>query len=205
MEAWAHSIAYAERRHRERRNRGFLNERAIVSIFYGTMGVGKTATITDAALSAEVELRDRAFSVIVDCDFCFPYFPWINLERELKTATVFHVCYDIPSIRRWVRKKSQRWCKDPCQSKIFGYDFTRYGLYHDDKLKVEDVWQVIEDYACAYMIYAVQCSLILSNYSIRSDNIVKEGQFPLWDTDFFSRDSKYQEYYASFWETHASR
>ena len=191
LEKIAENIGYAELRHRERRNRGFLNERSIVSIFYGTMGVGKTACITDAALSAEVELRDRAFEVIVECDFCFPFFPWINLENALKTATAFHVCYDLPSVRRWVRKKYHRWLKNPCREKIFDYDYERYGLFHDDKLRVESVWQTIEDYACAYLVYAVQCSLILSNYSIRSDNLLSDnGNFPLWDTDFFSRDSK---------------
>lgn len=197
LEKLAEKAGLAELRHRERRNRGFLNERSIVTIFYGTMGVGKTATITDAALSAEVELRDRAFEIIVECDFCFPYFPWINLEHELKIATAFHVCYDLASVRRWVRKKYRRWAKEPTKDRIFGYDYERYGLTHDDKLKVEDVWQVIEDYACAYLVYAVQCSLIISNYSIRSDNLLAdEGNFPMWDNDFFTRDSKMMEAYS---------
>ena len=197
MEKLAENAAYDELRHRERRNRGFLNERSIVSIFYGTMGVGKTACITDAALSAEVELRDRAFEVIVECDFCFPFFPWINLENELKVASAFHVCYDLASVRRWVRKKYKRWLKNPTQARLFGYDYERYGLTHDDKLKVENVWQVIEDYACAYLVYAVQCSLIISNYSIRSDNLLADlGNFPLWNTDFFSRDSKLMDAYS---------
>ena len=194
LEKLAENVGYKELRHRERRNRGFLNERSIVSIFYGTMGAGKTATITDAALSAEVELRDRAFDVIMECDFCFPYFPWINLEHELRIATAFHVCYDLASVRRWVRKKYKRWLKNPCREKIFDYDYARYGVTHDDKLKVENVWQVIEDYACAYLVYAVQCSLIISNYSIRTDNVLSDlGNFPMWDSDFFSRDSKRME------------
>ena len=197
MEICAENAGYDELRHRERRNRGFLNERSIVSIFYGTMGVGKTACITDAALSAEVELRDRAFEVIVECDFCFPHFPWINLENELKVASAFHVVYDLSSVRRWIRKKYKRWLKNPTQARIFGYDYERYGLFHDDKLKTESVWQVIEDYACAYMVYAVQCSLIISNYSIRSDNLLSDlGNFPLWNTDFFSRDSKLMDAYS---------
>ena len=54
-----------------------------------------------------------------------------------------------------------------------------------------DVWQVLDDYACAFVIYTRQCSLIISNYSIRSDNLISDlGNFPLWNTDFFKRDSR---------------
>ena len=189
LEYWAHQIGYNELNHRERKNRGFWNEGSIVKAIYATMGAGKTELMTDGSLSCEVELRDRAFDVIVECDFCFPYFPWVKLERELKIATAFHVTYDLPSVRRWIRKKYGRWAKNPIPEKLFSYDFERYGLYHNDRLKVENVWEVIEDYACAYFIYAVQCSLIISNYSIRSDvDCIDFGNFPRWNTDFFHRD-----------------
>ncbi len=37
----------------------------------------------------------------------------------------------------------------------------------------------------------IQSSLIISNYSIRTDSILSDiGNFPAWDTDFFKRDSK---------------
>ena len=43
------------------------------------------------------------------------------------------------------------------------------------------------EYAKAYFIYVIESSLIVSNYSIRVDNtIFDEGNFPLWDTEFFS-------------------
>lgn len=189
LENRAHKIGYGELDHRERMNRGFWNERGIVTAIFANMGGGKTEMMTDGGLSCEVELRDRAFDVIVECDFCFPYFPWVELERELKIATAFHVCFDLSSIRRWIRKKYRRWLKAPCQDKIFGYDFERYGLYHNDRLKIESVWQCLEDYACAYFVYAVQCSLIISNYSVRSDvDCIDFGNFPRWNTDFFRRN-----------------
>lgn len=73
----------------------------------------------------------------------------------------------------------------------FDYDFERYGLTFDDKLKVVDLWQVIETYTQLYFIYIIQSSLIISNYSIRTDNLLADkGNFPMWDTDFFKRDSK---------------
>lgn len=185
--------AYARLRHNERKNRGFLNERGVVTIVGGVMGAGKTALVTDMALSAEVQLRDQAFEIIVESDLKFPFFPWPALESELERAIAFHGVYSVPSCKAWLNKKKLRWQKSPCREKIFGYDYERYGLTYDDGHKMADVWQVLEDYACAYFIYTVQSSLILANYSIRTDNVMQSaGHFPVWDTDFFSRDSRTQ-------------
>lgn len=193
----ARKTAYARLRHNERKNRGFLNERGVVTIVGGVMGAGKTAFITDMALSAEVQLRDQAFEIILESDMKFPFFPWCNLENELKTAIAFHQVFSVPSCKAWLQKKQKRFGKLSCRAKIFGYDYERYGLYCDDKLKVLSVWQVLEDYACAYFIYTVQSSLLLANYSIRVDGLLSDlGNFPLWNSDFFSRDSRAQEAYS---------
>ncbi|MCD7729659.1 MAG: hypothetical protein LUI60_07100, partial [Clostridia bacterium] len=46
-----------------------------------------------------------------------------------------------------------------------------------------------ETYAQAYFIYVIESSLIVSNYSIRTDNeIMDNGNLPLWYTDFFPDD-----------------
>lgn len=190
-------IAYNQLYHNERKNRGFINERGVVTFVYGVMGAGKTTQISDMALSTEVQFRDSAFEIILETDMQFPYFPWCNLENELKCAMNYHVVYDISSCRRWVRKKAKRWKKRPCRQKLFDYDYERYGLNYDDKLKLVDVWAAIEDYACAYFIYTVQSSLLISNYSIRSDNLMSDlGNFPLWNTDFFKRDSRLIDSYS---------
>ena len=197
MEYLARQRGYRTLCHREARNRGMLNERPIVFGYEASMGEGKTLSMTSAGLSFQVELRDRAFEIIVECDFLFPYFKWIKLERDLKLATACHVCYDIPSIRRWMRNKYRKFLKNPCEKTIFGYDFKRYGLFHDDKLKVENIWQVLEDYACAYFIYSVQCSLLITNYSVRSDEILSDlGNFPRWNQDFFKRNAQLRDAYS---------
>ena len=69
-------IGYNGLYHRERCNRGFLNDRGVVTIVWGEMGVGKTALITDCMLSAEVQLRDDAYEVILESDMKFPNFTW---------------------------------------------------------------------------------------------------------------------------------
>ncbi len=59
-------------------------------------------------------------------------------------------------------------------------------MTYDDALKENGLFDVAETYAHAYFIYMVQSSLILSNYSIRSDNEpIDLGNLPLWMTDFF--------------------
>lgn len=184
---WAFQKLY----HRERRNRGFLNERGVVNTIYGYIGAGKTSLITDMALSAEVQILDDVYEIILETDMHFPYFPWINLENELKRAISFHVVYDVWSCRRWLKKKYRRWVKQPCREKIFNYDYERYGLTYDDKLIQINIWQALDDYSCAYFVYTVQSSYIISNYSIRSDKLISDmGNFPLWNTDFFKRDSR---------------
>ena len=184
-------IAYARLNHNEMKDRGFINDRPIVYMVCGTMGKKKTTTITDMALSQEVMFRDKAFEMILENDLKFPFFPWINLENEIKRAMKMHVIYNLATCRKYVAQKAKKWRKRKIRKNIFDYDTDRYGLIYDDKLKVVDIWKVIENYAQLYFIYIIQSSLILSNYSIRTDNLLSDiGNFPLWDSDFFKRDSR---------------
>ena len=205
--------ADAQLRHNERKNRGFINERGVVTIVYGSMGVGKTALITSTALSAEVELRDMAFEVLLECDMMFPNFPWVNLRNAILDAVDRRQIVDIPSARRWVRRaggdfdyliesKNLKWYKRQLQKRdildvTFDYDVMTYALDYSDELQVTDLYSAIEDYTCAYFIYTIQTSLIISNYSIRTDNIISDlGNFPLWDSDFFERDPRLMDAYS---------
>lgn len=198
LNAVAMKTAYNRLYHRERRNRGFLNERGVVTIYYGRMGVGKTLQVTDTALSSEVELRDMAYEIILETDMHFPNFPWIELELRLRWACQVRIIRDLPSCRKWVRSMRKMWVKNPRdKALIFDYDYERYGLTYDDKLKLADIWTAIEDYACAYFVYTVQSSLLVANYSVRVDMLkVDLGNFPLWNSDFFKRDSRLIDSYS---------
>lgn len=191
------SIALKRLNHLERKNRGFINARPIVFMVCGTMGKKKTTTITDMALSQEVMLRNKAFEKLLENDLKFPFFPWINLENELKRAMNYHEIYNLVTVRRFVYKKYLRWSKCVTSDKLFGYDYVRYGLTYEDNLKIVNVWEVIESYSQLYFIYVTQSSLLISNYSVRVDNVLSDvGNFPLWNTDFFSRDSRLLESYS---------
>ena len=191
------NIAFNTLNHFEMRTRGFINGRPIVFMVCGTMGKKKTTTITDMALSQEVMFRNKAFEKILENDVKFPYFPWIVLENEVKRCMAYHQIYNLATCRRYVSKKKARWLKAGGRGKIFDYDYEKYGTTYDDKLKVVDVWEIVENYAQLYFIYIIQSSLLLTNYSVRTDNLLNDqGNFPMWDTSFFSRDNRLIDAYS---------
>lgn len=190
------SIGYSRLNHMEMKDRGFINERPIVLMLCGTMGKKKTTIITDMALSQEIMFRYKAFEKILDCDLKFPYFTWINLEREIKHAMAVHYVYNLATCRRFISSLRRRFYKHT-DKYIFGYDYERYGMEYNDGLYVQNIWKVIEDYAQLYFIYVIESSLMISNYSIRTDNILDDiGNFPLWNTDLFQKDSRYIDSYS---------
>ena len=212
-------IALRKLNHMERKNRGFINSRPIVFMACGTMGKKKTTMITDIALSQNVMLRNKAFEKIFENDLKFPYFPWINLENVLRLQMENHVVYslattkkfirtlkslyllsiDNPECKKYIRRNIRRKFGFDFENLLFDYDYERYGLTYDDKLKVVDIWEVIETYSQLYFIYVIQSSYIQSNYAIRTDNVISDlGNFPLWDTDFFERDSRLMDSYSRY-------
>ena len=207
-------IGYARLNHFERKNRGFIDERPIVSMVCGTMGKKKTTTIVDVALSQEVMLRDKAFEKIVENDLKFPYFAWVNLENALKYAIDKHYIYSLATIEKYIKhlefcfyaskdyendkavvKSIKRHLKKTYNINydnfLFDYDYEKYGYTYDDKLKVVDIWEVIEIYSKLYFVYIIESSLMVGNLSIRTDNVLESmGNFPNWNDDFFKKDSR---------------
>jgi len=209
-------VGYATLNHLERCNRGFINERPIVYMVCGTMGKKKTTAITDMALSQQIMLRDKAFEKILENDLKFPNFPWINLENTIKQAMLEHRVYNLATARVYmghlaacfyvpkdkaIYKSVKRHLKlhynINYDNLCFDYDFERYGLTYDDKLKVVDLWEVLETYAQLYFIYIIQSSLLIGNYSLRTDDLLSSlGNFPLWNSDLFHRDSRMIDAYS---------
>lgn len=196
-------IGYRRMNHYERKNRGFINERPILTLVCGTMGKKKTTMITDMALSQEIMFRDKAFEKLLEADLKFPYFPWINFENALKQAIEKHSVYNLATCKRFVASKRNKFFRNRRKERplaynnLFGYDFARYGVAYNNGLETVDVWKVLEDYAQLYFIYIMECSLIVSNYSVRTDNVLQDlGNFPIWNTELFKRDSHYMQAYS---------
>ena len=185
---WRKRIALSRLRHFEARNCGFINELPIVSMSCGSMGKKKTTLITDMILSQEVMFRQKALSILQNNDMKFPHFPWVCFEDELRACMEYGTVYNLAAVKEWVNLKRRRFERHGNSDwQLYGYDVCRYGYEYDDALKTSDLFDVLETYAQAYFIYIMQSSLIVANYSIRTDNTqISGGNFPLWLTDFFS-------------------
>ena len=190
-------IGYERLEHMELKDRGYINERPIVLMLNGTMGSKKTTMICDIALSQEIMFRDEAFTRLLKCDLKFPFFPWINLENDLKKAIERHSVYNLATCKRYTHSKRIKFEKRPLKRNIYMYDYERYGMEYNDSLSINYIWDVIETYVQLYFVYVIESSLLISNYSIRIDNVLESiGNFPLWNVDLFRRDTRLMEAYS---------
>lgn len=195
---WRKSVALNRLRHFEARNCGFINELPIVSMACGSMGKKKTTLITDMVLSQEVMFRQKALEILQNNDMKFPYFPWIAFEDELRACMEHGTVYNLASVKAWVALKRSRFIRHRnAQTQLYGYDYARYGTTFDDSLKISRLFEVLETYAQAYFIYVLESSLIVANYSVRTDNMLADnGNFPMWLTDFFPKRRRPQSRHA---------
>lgn len=195
---WRKSIALNRLRHFEARNCGFINELPIVSMACGSMGKKKTTLITDMVLSQEVMFRQKALEILQQNDMKFPYFPWIAFEDELRRCMEHGTVYNLASVKAWVALKRSRFIRHRnAQTQLYGYDYARYGTTFDDSLKISRLFEILETYAQAYFIYVLESSLIVANYSVRTDNLMADnGNFPMWLTDFFPKRRRPQSRHA---------
>lgn len=191
-------IALGRLRHFEARNCGFINELPIVSMAVGSMGKKKTTLITDMALSQEVMFRQRALEILQNNDMKFPYFPWMLFEDELRQCMEYGTVYNLASVKTWVALKRSRFARHHnIHWQLYGYELERYGDTFDDALKVNGLFDVLETYALGYFIYVMESSLIVANYSIRTDNaLIDRGNFPLWDLGFFPKNRRKESRHA---------
>ena len=189
---WRKRVAVNRLRHNEARNCGVINGLPIVSITCGSMGKRKTTMITDMTLSQEVMFRQKALSILQNTDLKFPYFPWLMFEKELRSCMEHGTVYNLATVKEWVKLKRQRFLKHKnADLQLYGYDYKRCGAVYDDALKISSLFDVLSTYAQAYFIYVIECSLIVANYSVRTDNkLVDGGNFPIWATDFFSESRR---------------
>ena len=172
FERWRKKVALNKLRKCEAKNCGFINALPIVSMTCGSMGKRKTTMITDMTLSQEVMFRQKAFEILQKAGMKFPYFPWICFEKELAACMGYGTVYNLATVKKWVKLKRSRYEKHGnAMWQLYGYDCQKYGLIYDDALKISELFDVLETYAQAFFIYALQTSLIVANYSIRTDTV----------------------------------
>ena len=184
-------IGYNRLRHNENKNRGFIKGKlSLVNLITGYMRAGKNTTETDIALSAELIHKDMALEGMVDAWYKFPELPWRNLEIEVERALAYREITGLPEARIFAEKKRERFLKDVCPEKLYGYDIDAFPMEYDNGMYIETVFDVVETYVQYYSMYVAKTSLIQSNYAVRSGAIrLDNGHFPLWTDDFFRSPS----------------
>ena len=186
--------------HMESRNCGYVRTFGICTMITGNMGTGKTKIMTDFSLTISSEFKYSSKNIMFEIERWFPFFPWATVQNELKNAFDIHELYSLTTAEQYAREKRIRFEKLPSRSRIYGYDFKRYGLHYNDELQMLYLFDVLEEYCKAFFVYYVSDSLIVGNYSIREDGIMQDvGNMPLWDYDYFDRSPLFEEdlsYYA---------
>lgn len=162
----------------------------------GRPGTGKTTMLTYLALKIAVKFRKNAFKQMLDIDMRFPCFPYIKLEKAIQKGMESGKIYNNATARAYVCFLKKRFFKNQVSENLFGYDFQRYGMEYDDGLKIRYLFDELENYARLYFMYIINTSLIQSNYCIREDSHISDlGNLPLWDFDFFRKDTRTSEAY----------
>ena len=193
----------------EAKDRAFLETHPGALFVVGKQRAKKTTTITSMAISQAVVFREKAKEKLRERDLQFPFFPWINLEKVIEYGIGNGSLPTLARVRRFIRylkagfyewpggtrKRAMKMLKERYgynfDDFIFGYDYTRYGLTYDNNLYILDIFESLENYAQSYWIYAAPTPLIVANYAIRTDTQrIDNGNFPLFDDDFFSRSAK---------------
>ena len=194
LDRWRKKVGFARLDRFERKNREFMETQPLVLMVTGTMGKKKTTALTDIALSEEIRFRDKALELMLEQYSKYPSFPFVRLEQEFKRAVRYRQVMNLTTARAWAEKKAERFRKAPDAARLFGYDIDRCRLQYDDNLSVKPVTDMVSDYVCLFFIYTIQSSLIVSNYSVRTDaTMIGENHFPVWDSELFRRKPELAE------------
>ena len=183
------NIGYRVLRRHEALNAGYFASLPVVSLVVGTMGKGKTTCITDMGLTGQNYFRRKAQELMFDLDMKFPNFPYQRLEDAIDGAHRAGVIFNLASIKPFLIKKKRIYDAHPQPHRLFGYDVEKEAVTFNNDLSVSSLFSMMESYAKLYYLYTIESPLISANYSVRSDAILHdEGNYPLWDDDFFEQD-----------------
>ena len=149
---------------------------------------------------------DQAYEIMLDKDIMFPNFPWVNLRDDLNKRIETREITNLDTCKKYIngsaRYKFERVMNNflaenynaLCQkhdkrSLVYGYDYDHYAMTYNDELKISTLFDAIEAYACAYMIFITQTSLLFTNYSIRVDSLIDvQGNFPVRNRYFLQEN-----------------
>ena len=187
----------------------------IICAIGGIPGAGKTVLATSMAQTSQKMMYEDAFQIMMTREAQFPNFPWQVFRDVIQYQVDQRKICDILGAKKWVSDRRRyydgiirnynpiEWQRLRRRKKLydytFGYDYVHYRSKFTDELKVIHLYDALESYAAAYLIFAVQSNIIFSNYSIREDSqLLSKGNLPLRDNDFFDRDPEFQNLYSRY-------
>lgn len=177
--------------HQEAKNCGFLKSTGYISIVVGAPGVGKTAFVTDTALSWVNIHKEESKELIADDLLTFPEFPFLLFQRDIRDGIAENRIYNVPSAEQFAIEVWNRFQETYSKADLYGYEYHRFGLEKNLGNRMETLENTLKEHAKAYFIYLCE-NPNLSNYPIRFDGQFDDSEyFPLWKSDFFK--SKPQE------------
>lgn len=203
-------------------NRAFLKLYKGALFLVGKQRSNKTTIITVMALEQETIYRDDARELVKECSKEFPFFPWLEIvdlryrswqEGTLPTLAMWRYFLDLldwnfttdqekpynEDLRRRQMKFFRKAFSYVGDDFIFGYDFERYGFTYDNGISRLDLFDVVKNHAQLFTIYAQPSSLIMGNYSIRTDLAYNsEGNFPDIHDTFFQLTPEESEEISQF-------
>ena len=208
------SMAFNRLYYYDRANKAFVRKLGNITTVYGEPGAGKTKLVTALALTQEIRMYDDALEIMLTRASQFPNFPWQNfvdfLNKQISDRIIvdaFSAREEVRYLRWWYELITDELSYDEWQEiclqdpelvdPLFNYDYDHYSLTYNDELKIHHLFDAMESYAAAYVMFSVETSLIFANYSIRVDSLLKDyGNMPFRDNNFLERPTEYQEAYS---------
>ncbi len=160
----------------------------LVVFVTGVMRSGKTLLITAfQTIKARIYRKDSK-KTMLDMHSMFPYFPFSVFQQEIlrllkKDEKDKGRIYSAASLKVYLDFKESKFSKKPCLENIYGYDYERYGMYFDNGIKLEFLWDKLYSYARAFIVYTEPCYFI-SSYAIRDVQTCSDvGNMPSYNLE----------------------
>ena len=189
----------------EAKNEAFIEERSIVCGIASESGSGKTYSMTGMLQTSQNVQFKNAYDSLMKFELMFPNFPWQNLRDVLEDKIERRQIVDLRTCEKHVRLWSERFdfirkfftyseyhsSQAPFPDYTLGYDFEHYAVEYNDNVRITKLFEAVEEYSKAYLIFTVRTTLLYANYSIRSDGTITfGGNMPERDMDFFRKDPR---------------
>ena len=182
-------FAYQRLSRQEEANKTVVSSLGLVVFVTGAMRSGKTKLITSMQISQAAFIRELTLDIMLDVHSRFPNFPYPVFIQKLNSLIDQHKIYSLASVERYITFIEKKFVEEDDSRYVFGYDVEHYSLFYDNGLTVSTLFESLETFAKAYLVYQ-QKTLFIGSYSVRdSDELSSLGNMPAWDTDPFKRPS----------------